>query len=159
MQLIVDALDKGLDRLCLAARWLALPLVLLLFLQWPLRDLVKGWSREANDLGQCVFALYVAVSLTAATRSGAHLASDALAHRHGPRLRRALDAGLIVFGLLPWSLFLLVVGWPALLGSLRVLESFPDTGNPGYFLIRASGFIMAALVFVAGLLALLRRRA
>lgn len=155
---LVEGLDRGLGAVCLAARWLALPLVLLLFLQWPLRDLVKGWSREANDLGQCVFALYVAVSLTAATRSGAHLASDALAHRHGQRLRRTLEAGLIAFGLLPWSLFLLVVGWPALLASLRVLESFPDTGNPGYFLVRASGFILAGLVFASGLLGLLRRR-
>lgn len=154
----VDALDRALGAVCLAARWLALPLVLLLFLQWPLRDLVKGWSREANDFGQCVFALYVAVSLTAATRSGAHLASDALAHRHGQRLRRALEVGLIAFGLLPWSLFLLIVGWPALLASLRVLESFPDTGNPGYFLVRASGFILAGLVFASGLLGLLRRR-
>jgi len=157
MQPLVDALDRSIGALCLAARWLALPLVLLLFLQWPLRDLVKGWSREANDLGQCVFALYVAVSLTAATRAGAHLASDALAHRHGQRLRRMLELGLIVLGLLPWSLFLLIVGWPALLASLRVLESFPDTGNPGYFLIRASGFILAALVFASGLIGLLRK--
>jgi len=159
MQALVDMLDRSLGAICLAARWLALPLVLLLFLQWPLRDLYKGWSREANDLGQCVFALYVAVSLTAATRSGAHLASDALAHRHGERLRRALEAGLILLGLLPWSLFLLIVGWPALLTSLRGLEAFPDTGNPGYFLIRASGFLLAALVFASGLLGLLRRRA
>uniref|UniRef100_A0A9E8A9W3 TRAP transporter small permease protein n=1 Tax=Bosea sp. NBC_00436 TaxID=2969620 RepID=A0A9E8A9W3_9HYPH len=124
-----------------------------------MRDLVKGWSREANDLGQCVFALYVVVSLTAATRSSAHLASDALAHRHGQQLRRALEAGLIVLGLLPWSLFLLITGWPAVLASLRVLETFPDTGNPGYFLIRVSGFILAALVFGSGVLGLLRRRA
>ncbi len=159
MQLVVDTLDRSLGALCRAARWLALPLVLLLFLQWPLRDLFKGWSREANDLGQCVFALYVAVSLTAATRSGAHLASDALAHWHGQRLRRALNIGLILLGILPWSLFLLIIGWPAVLSSLRVLESFPDTGNPGYFLIRASGFVLAALVFASGLLGLLRSRA
>jgi len=159
MQVFVEALDRGLGAICRTARWLALPLVILLFLQWPLRDLLKAWSREANDLGQCVFAVYVAVSLTAATRSGAHLASDALAHRHGQRLRRVLEAGLILLGLLPWSLFLLIVGWPALLTSLRVLESFPETGNPGYVLIRASGFILAALVFASGLLGLLRRQA
>jgi len=35
---------------------LALPLALLLFLQWPLRDLVHKFSREANDLGQVAFA-------------------------------------------------------------------------------------------------------
>jgi hypothetical protein len=49
---------RGLDRLIgtvvAAAKWLALPLITLLFLQWPLRELVGGYSREANDLGQVV---------------------------------------------------------------------------------------------------------
>ena len=49
-------------------KWLVVPLSLLLFLQWPLRELVHGYSREANDLGQWLFALYVASSVTAATR-------------------------------------------------------------------------------------------
>jgi uncharacterized membrane protein YccC len=50
---------RGLDRLigCVvaAAKWLALPLITLLFLQWPLRELFRGYSREANDLGQVAF--------------------------------------------------------------------------------------------------------
>lgn len=62
----MDHLTEGTLK---AARWLVLPIVLLLCLQWPLRDLVQGWSREANDLGQWLFALYVAASLTAATRA------------------------------------------------------------------------------------------
>ncbi len=33
-----------------AASLLVLPVSLLLFLQWPLRDLVHAGSREANDL-------------------------------------------------------------------------------------------------------------
>jgi len=45
-----------------------LPVVLLLFLQWPLRDLVRAWSRDANDLAQWLFALYVAMAFTAAMR-------------------------------------------------------------------------------------------
>jgi len=77
---------RGLDRLIgyvvSAAKWLALPLVTLLFLQWPLRDLFRGYSREANDLGQVVFALFVAVSVTAATRAGTHLAADLLARQY-----------------------------------------------------------------------------
>src|ERR1700732_5466430 len=79
----------GLDRLIgyvvAAAKWLALPLVALLFLQWPLRDLFRGYSREANDLGQVVFAFFVAVSVTAATRAGTHLAADLLAQRYSAR--------------------------------------------------------------------------
>ena len=74
---------RGLDRLIgqivAAAKWLALPLIVLLFLQWPLRELLGSYSREANDLGQVAFALFVAVSVTAATRAGTHLAADLLA--------------------------------------------------------------------------------
>src|SRR5450631_1120493 len=105
---------RGLDRLIgyvvSAAKWLALPLVTLLFLQWPLRDLFRGYSREANDLGQVVFALFVAVSVTAATRAGTHLAADLLARRYQPRTRRRLKQIGSAVGLLPWALFILIAG-------------------------------------------------
>jgi len=66
---------------------------LLLFLQWPLRDLVQAYSREANDLAQVLFALYVSIALTQATRQRTHLATDALA-RHLPQVWRQRIAGL-----------------------------------------------------------------
>ena len=44
-------LDRRIGQIIAGAQWLALPLILLLFLQWPLRDIVRGYSREANDLG------------------------------------------------------------------------------------------------------------
>jgi hypothetical protein len=74
-----------------AMQWLGLPLVFLLFLQWPLRELARCCSREANDFGQRVFALFIAVSITAATRA------DTLAQRYGRRTRHLLrKAGAIV---------------------------------------------------------------
>ena len=85
--LLLRLLDRCVERTIASVRWLALPLVLLLFLQWPLRDLVHGYSREANDLGQVVFAIFVAVSVTAATRAGTHLAAAGLAQRYAPRAR------------------------------------------------------------------------
>ena len=66
----------GADR---ALGWLVLPVALALFLQWPLRDFVKAYSREANDLGQWVFALYASLAMTFAAREHAHLAVDAIA--------------------------------------------------------------------------------
>ncbi len=86
----LQRLDRLIGQIIAAAQWLALPLILLLFLQWPLRDIVRGYSREANDLGQIIFALFVAVSVTAATRAGTHLAADTLAQRYSPRTRHRL---------------------------------------------------------------------
>ena len=82
--------DRALDRLTAMVGVLALPLALLLFLQWPLRELVQAYSREANDFAQCLFALYVSVAMLCATRHGAHLATDAIAHRYSAPLRALL---------------------------------------------------------------------
>ena len=65
-------LDQLVAGVIAGTQWLALPLIVLLFLQWPLRDFFRVYSREANDLGQILFALFVAVSVTAATRAGTH---------------------------------------------------------------------------------------
>jgi hypothetical protein len=64
---IMRFLDSLIGFLLAAAKWLALPIVTLLFLQWPLRTMLGLYSREANDLGQWLFAIYVAASIAAAT--------------------------------------------------------------------------------------------
>ncbi len=52
----MTAFARALDRIIGGITWaggiLVLPLALLLFLQWPLRDVVQQYSREANDLAQ-----------------------------------------------------------------------------------------------------------
>ena len=142
----MTTLDRCVAAICSAARWLVLPLSLLLFLQWPLRDAVQAYSREANDAAQVLFALYVAVAITEATRRRSHLAVDAFAHAIAPRwrLRLARAAALVV--LIPWSVMLLATGAGSAWQSLLALEGFPETMNPGYFAIRAAGMILAALV-------------
>lgn len=148
------------DRLTAAAiactRWLALPLVVLLFLQWPLRDLVQRYSREANDFGQICFALFVAVSVTAATRAGTHLAADALAQRYSSRARRRIRKFGALFGLAPWALFVLWSSRPSVISSLSLVERFPDTANPGYFLIKLALWLMAALILLQAVIDIMR---
>jgi TRAP-type C4-dicarboxylate transport system permease small subunit len=149
-------IDRAVARVCASASWLALPLVLLLFLQWPLRDLVQRGSREANDLAQCLFALYIAVAITAATRAHAHLASDALARRFSTAWRRRFAQAARLVGVLPWSLFVLVTMAPQAWASLRQLEAFPETYNPGYFVVKLAVVVMALGVLVQALLDLRR---
>jgi TRAP-type C4-dicarboxylate transport system permease small subunit len=153
---------RGLDRLIgaivAAAKWLALPLIALLFLQWPLRDLFRSYSREANDLGQVAFALFVAVSITAATRAGTHLAADLLARRYQAGTRRRLRQVGAAVGLLPWALFILIAGKSTVVPSVQHLESFSDSGNPGYFLIKLALWVMAATVLGQSLVDIFRPR-
>jgi TRAP-type mannitol/chloroaromatic compound transport system permease small subunit len=137
-----------------AVKWLALPIVTLLFLQWPLRTVLGLYSREANDLGQWLFAIYVAVSVAAATRAKAHLAADIVARNYSAAAREWLARAGALFGLIPWSIIVLVTSWSLVRDSTLLVERFPDTGNPGYFIIKLALLLMAILVLIEGLLEL-----
>ena len=149
MQELCGRLRRGLGRTFDLLKWLVLPISLLLFLQWPLRDLVQGYSREANDLGQWLFALYVAASVTAATLGGAHLAADAFARGYSPRTRRALSRVGSLAMLLPWALFVAVSARPIIVSSVQHLERFADSGNPGYFIVKLALWLLTALMLLA----------
>jgi TRAP-type mannitol/chloroaromatic compound transport system permease small subunit len=148
--------NRGVARVLGALRWLALPVAALLFLQWPLREAVHVWSREANDLGQWLFALFVAASVIAATRADAHLASDAFARRIGPVRRARLARVAILLALLPWTFLLLYAGLPRIVASVAGFERFPDTGNFGYFIVKAALGVLALLILVQAVLDLTR---
>jgi TRAP-type mannitol/chloroaromatic compound transport system permease small subunit len=150
---------RFLDRLVAlvldGAKWLALPVVCLLFLQWPLRAVFGLYSREANDLGQWLFALYVAASIAAATRARTHLAADTVARHYSAAAREWLTRAGAVFGLMPWSIIVLFTGFSIVRDSTLLLERFPDTGNPGYFIIKLALLLMALLVLIEGVLELM----
>lgn len=127
---------------------LVLPVSLLLFLQWPLRELVQAGSREANDLAQVLFALYVAVALTAATRDRAHLAADVLARRYSPAWRERLWRAACLLVIVPASLFVIGSGAREAWLSVAELEHFPETLNPGYFAVKIAALVLAVLTLL-----------
>jgi len=145
---LASALDRTLGVLLDLAQWLVVPVVALLFLQWPLRDLFQAYSREANDLGQWLFALFMAAAVTAATRARIHLAADNFAQRYAPWLRAFIARCGALLGLAPWALFVLYASRQSVWMSVRQLESFPDTYNPGYFLIKLALWLLAGLLLL-----------
>jgi TRAP-type mannitol/chloroaromatic compound transport system permease small subunit len=152
----LQALERLVELILAAAKWLALPIVAALFLQWPLRELVGAYSRQANDLGQWIFALYIAAAVTAATRTKTHLAADTLARYYPSRWRERLARLGILLGLLPWAVFVLVTSRYIVLSSVLSLEQFPDTYNPGYYLIKVALWLLALLVLLEGVIELFR---
>jgi TRAP-type mannitol/chloroaromatic compound transport system permease small subunit len=149
--------DRALGAIIDGGRWLVLPVSLLLLLQWPLREWVHRYSVQANDLAQWLFALYVSLALTEATRRRSHLAADSFAQRYtGVTRRRIARAGALLC-LVPWSLFILVTSWPSLVQSVAQLERFPETYSPGYFIIRASAWLLALLVLLQALVETARK--
>lgn len=154
---LIKILDCAIKRVLTLFSLLALPVIALLFLQWPLRDLLQIGSREANDIGQWLFALYVASSITLASRTNTHLKSDLLSQGFTPAFQHRLyQAGLIV-SVIPWACFVLWAGWPLVTQSLSHWERFADTGTPGYFMIKLALVLMALLMVVQGVLDLFGR--
>jgi len=123
------------------ASFLALGVGFLLFAQWPLRDLVGAGSLLANDIAQILFALYVAVAVPFASARGEHIAAHAEALGRA-RWRRIGDA----LAPLPWCAWLLVTAALPVWRSLRELEGFPETFNPGYFLLKLAMLLLALLL-------------
>src|SRR5579862_2682258 len=115
-------------------------------------------SREANDLAQILFALYVGVALTAATREHSHLAADVLAKRYTGKAREWMWRIACVVIAIPSSIYVMASAAGATWLSIAQLEHFPETMNPGYFVVRIAAFLLAALVLAQALLDLFGRR-
>jgi TRAP-type C4-dicarboxylate transport system permease small subunit len=143
--------------LFICASLLVLPLAALLFAQWPLRDLVQAYSREANDLGQILFALYMAVAVSAASHEGTHLTAGHAPDEHAGPPRR-WRAWALLACTTPWALFMLWTSGPQVWQSVRQLEHFGETSNPGYFIIKLALWLLLVLILVESVLTLLRRR-
>jgi TRAP-type mannitol/chloroaromatic compound transport system permease small subunit len=152
------ALDQLVEWVCSAAAWLSIPIMLALALQWPLRDWLGRYSREVNDLGQCLFALYVAVGVTAASRAGAHLAAHAGAGPGGARTSPWLQRMMMLAGVAPWCIWVLWQGAALTVRSVASLERFPDTFNQGYFVIKLAMWLLALLMLLHTLMEATRPR-
>ena len=143
-----NAIDRALDVLTAGLMPLAMVVTVLLFVQWPLRDLVHAWSTQANDLAQWLFALYVALALGHATRHGAHLTARGdlapLSDAASPQRSRWRAVGAALC-LLPWALYLVLAGWPEVAQAVRSGERFPETDNPGYFMTHVAMLLLALL--------------
>ena len=151
-------IDCLVDAIVSAGKWLLLPLVALLFLQWPLREFVRSYSREANDLGQWLFALYISLALTYATRQRAHLAVDAIARGYRARLRDAIGRWGTLLCVAPWAVFIIAAVWPTVQRSVLGLEKFPESFNPGYFMIKMATVLLAVLALAQTLIDAARPR-
>lgn len=150
--------------LVFAASLLVVPLAFLLFAQWPLRELVQAHSRLANDMAQVLFALYVAVAVTAASVARTHL--SAAPHLTGADAGSATTGGkfqvwrpwalLACVG--PWSVFMLWAAWPQIAASVTGLEKFGETLTPGFFLVKLALALMLVLILTEALTRVFQNR-
>jgi TRAP-type mannitol/chloroaromatic compound transport system permease small subunit len=140
---LADAIEVLIDRIGRAVSWLALTVVLLLFLQNPLRELRIGGQTLANDMGQLAHACVFIVGAAYAWRWRSLVRVDIFYQRMGPGAQALVNLIGTILLLLPW---VAVVAWysvPLALDAVRIREIFPDSSNPGHFLMK-----VLLLVFV-----------
>lgn len=138
--------------LFIVAGALVVPLALLLFAQWPLRDWVQAYSRKANDAAQILFAVYAAVAITAASRSKSHLAPAEYAHAATKKIA-SWRAWALLACVGPWAFFMLWTAAPQMLASIASLEKFSEGLTPGYFILRIALVLLAVLVLIEAIAA------
>ena len=109
-------------------------LVLMLWLQWPLRVFSVGDARFVNDLGQIAFAFFTVVAFADATRHQSHLTihSTAVAVEE----KKSKSQWLKHLVLLAWALFIVHAAWPLWVHSFQESEKFPDTYTRGFYFIK-----------------------
>ena len=147
LERIASLLEAAVDRTCRAAAWLVLAVVFLLFVQNPLREYVGRGQFFANDMGQLCHAAVFMIGVAYAWRWDRQVRVDLFYRNMTERTRAWVNLLGTAFLLLPW---LALVAWnevPDAVQSAKLLESFPETGSPGFFVMNI--VILAFVLLVA----------
>lgn len=138
---VIDAAGRGFS-------WLVVFVVIALFAQWPLRELVGAGHILANDFGQIAHAAVFMLGVAYALRWDAHVRLDVFYHRMPRRARALVDlAGTLAF-VVPWTMIVLWFSGATTLRSVAVFEKFPETWSPGYWLFKVLLIAFAVLLLL-----------
>jgi TRAP-type mannitol/chloroaromatic compound transport system permease small subunit len=148
----IDALN---DRIGLGIRWLALIMVLLGAFNAIARYLTRyvGVSLSSNaylDLQWYLFSLIFLLGAAYGLRHDVHVRVDVLYSRLWPKARAWIDlAGTVLF-LLPFSVVMLFVSWPAVRNSWAIHEMSPDPGGLPRYPIKTVILLSFVLLVLQG---------
>jgi TRAP-type mannitol/chloroaromatic compound transport system permease small subunit len=145
------AADAVVDAVGRIGAWLVLLVVAALFGQLPLREWVGSGHILANDFGQIAHATVFMLGVAYAMRWDAHVRLDVFYHRMSRRARLLVGlAGTILF-VVPWIGIVLLYSWATTVRSVAVLEKFPETWSPGYWLFKVLLIAFGVLVLLQAL--------
>jgi len=140
--------DAVIDAIGRVFSWLVVFVVLALFAQWPLRELVGAGHILANDFGQIAHAAVFSIGIAYALRWDGHVRLDVFYQRMPQRGRALVDlAGTLAF-VVPWTIIVLWFSGATTLRSVKVLEKFPETWSPGYWLFKVLLIVFTVLLLL-----------
>jgi TRAP-type mannitol/chloroaromatic compound transport system permease small subunit len=141
---LADAIEAIVDRIGRVTAWLVLAVVFLLFVQNPLREYLGRGQFFANDMGQLAHAAVFMIGVAYAWRWDRQVRMDLFYRNMGPRTKAVVNLLGTVFLLLPWLAFVTWDAVPTVIDSVRHLEGFPETGSPGFFVMKSLLLAFAA---------------
>lgn len=146
LERLADVLEAVVDRIGCVMAWLVLAVVFLLFVQNPLREYLGRGQFFANDMGQLSHAAVFMIGVAYAWRWDRQVRVDLFYRNMGARRKAVVNLLGTVFLLLPW---LALVTWdavPDVIDSVKHLEGFPETGSPGFFVMKSLLLAFAAMM-------------
>jgi len=149
----VDGLN---DRIGAAIRWLVLLMVVIGAGNAVVRYLSRGLGLSLNlvPASEAQWYLFSAVFLLGAAyalRHGVHVRVDVLYERRTPRTRAWIDlVGTSLF-LVPFTVMMLWVSFPSVMGSWEIRETSPDPGGLPRYPIKALVLVSFALLLLQAL--------
>ncbi len=150
-----SSIDGLNDRIGGAIRWLVLAMVLVGAYNAIARYLTRyaAMSLSSNaylDLQWYFFSLVFLLGAAYGLRRDVHVRVDVLYSRLSRRTRTWIDlAGTILF-LLPFSVVMLWMAWPAVRNSWEIKEVSPDPGGLPRYPIKAVILVSFVLLFLQG---------
>jgi TRAP-type mannitol/chloroaromatic compound transport system permease small subunit len=140
--------DAIVDTIGRTAAWLVLFVIVALFAQWPLRELVGGGHLLANDFGQIAHAAVFSIGIAYALRWDGHVRLDVFYQRMSARGRAWVDLLGTLLVVLPWTGIVLWFSWKTTVRSVAVFEQFPETWSPGYWMFKVLLIVFATLLLL-----------
>jgi TRAP-type mannitol/chloroaromatic compound transport system permease small subunit len=144
-------LERVVLRVSEALAWLVLAVVLALFGQLPLRDIIGKGYIQLNDYGQLLHATVFLVGIAYALCTDRHVRLDAFRTRFAPRARALIEVVGHPLFVWPWIALLAYYGADHVVRSIRTGETFPETGTVGYPLMRIAFALFLVLLAAASL--------
>jgi len=151
LESLADFLESLIDRIGRLSAWLVLAVVFLLFVQNPLREYIGRGQFFANDMGQLCHAAVFMIGIAYAWRWDRQVRVDLFYRRMGARARAIVNllGTLLLLG--PWLAFVAWDASPTALQSIKLLERFPESGSPGYFIMVSLLVVFSAMLALQAL--------
>ncbi len=150
---IADGIDSLNDRVGAFIRWLVLCMVLTGAGSAVARYLSRGLGLSLNlvPVAEAQWYLFSTVFLLGAAyalRHGVHVRVDVLYERLSPATRAWIDLVGTALFLVPFSVMMLWVAFPAVLSSWQIRETSPDPGGLARYPIKALILVSFALLLL-----------